>query len=496
MRFATPLVLTFLVSACSGGDEPVSAASPPQLHASVSKLSLLSAASSGAQFLARYSREQLNTMLESGQSGITKITSEPRCGISLYRVRYSTVGGAGETADANAVVAVPSGADAQCSGARPVLLYAHGTYVQKSFDMADIAGNTEARLVAAMFAAQGFILVAPNYAGYAGSSHRYHSYLDAAQQSADMLDGLRSARASFDAMGVQDSGKLFVTGYSQGGFVALATQRAMQERGAGFALTRGAALSGPYALAQFSDAVFGGAPTPGITVFLPMIVNGAQRAGAGLYNSPADMYEAPYAHWIENLLPAEVGTGELFQTGKLPPAHLFARDSHPQSPGHEQFFGEGNLIRTSYRNQYLADMRAQPCGADAGAPLACAPAHPLRRAAIRNDLRTFRPAAPVMLCAGNGDPIVPYANTSAQAAYWRANAAAGITELDLDGPARWNDPYRDQKLGFKAAKAAVRYAADERGDNPDDALRAAYHAGLVAPFCLRAARQFFRDALR
>lgn len=496
MRFAIPFVLPLLVSACSGGDDSVSAAPPPQLAGSMSTVSWHAAGGSGAQFLARYSREELNAMLESGQSGTTRITSEARCGISLYRMRYHTAGGAGEAADANAVVAVPSGADAACNGPRPVLLYAHGTYVQKSFDMANIAGNTEARLVAAMFAAQGFILVAPNYAGYGGSSHHYHSYLDAGQQSTDMLDGLRAARASFAALGAQDSGKLFVTGYSQGGFVALATQRAMQERGAEFALTRGAALSGPYALAQFSDAVFGGAPTPGITVFLPMIVNGAQRAAAGLYNSPAEMYEAPYADWIDNLLPGEAGTGELFQTGKLPPAHLFARDSHPQAPGHEQFFGEGNLIRTTYRNQYLADMRAQPCGAEAGAPLACAPAHPLRKAAVRNDLRTFRPATPVMLCAGNGDPIVPYANTSAQAAYWRANAAAGVTELDLDRPARWNDPYRDQKLGFKAAKAALRYAADERGDNPDEAVKASYPAGLVAPFCLRAARQFFRDALR
>jgi dipeptidyl aminopeptidase/acylaminoacyl peptidase len=61
-------------------------------------------------------------------------------------------------------------AAASCGNSRPVLLYAHGTSLQKSYDMADIANNTEARLAAAVFAAQGFIVVAPNYAGYGGSS--------------------------------------------------------------------------------------------------------------------------------------------------------------------------------------------------------------------------------------------------------------------------------------------------------------------------------------
>jgi acetyl esterase/lipase len=50
-----------------------------------------------------------------------------------------------------------------------VLLYAHGTSVQTSTDMANLAAN-EPRLIAAMFAAQGYIVVAPNYVGYAGST--------------------------------------------------------------------------------------------------------------------------------------------------------------------------------------------------------------------------------------------------------------------------------------------------------------------------------------
>ena len=123
----------------------------------------------------------------------------------------------------------PPAAARSCGNSRPVLLYAHGTSLQKSYDMADIANNTEARLVAAVFAAQGFIVVAPNYTGYGGSSLGYHPYLDRVQQSADMIDALRAARSASPRSACAIRGKLMVTGYSQGGYVALATQRAMQE---------------------------------------------------------------------------------------------------------------------------------------------------------------------------------------------------------------------------------------------------------------------------
>lgn len=138
----------------------------------------------------------------------------------------------------------------------------------------------------------------------------------------------------------------------------------------------------------------------------------------------------------------------------------------------------------------------KPIRATAARGLACSPAHPLRRVAVKNDLRSYLPSAPVLLCGGNGDLVVPYWNTGAQIVDWRANSAGSLTEVDLDRSPNFTDPYRNQKLAFKAAKVAVRYAASERGQSPDEAVAESYHAGLVPPFCMSSARQFFRNALR
>jgi poly(3-hydroxybutyrate) depolymerase len=493
------LILAVLAAGCGGGSagnggvtapgntSPVVIAPPPPP-------SLRGNLVGGPAAVAAYEPQALKQLLDSAQSGTSNITSPPVCAVGVHTVRYHTIGSAGEDTEASAAVMLPSGADPACSGPRPVLLYAHGTSPLKSYDMSKLDG-TEARLIAAIFAAQGFIVVAPNYAGYAGSTLAYHAYLDGEQQSADMVDGLRAARAVFSQLGANASAKLYVTGYSQGGYVALATQRAMQTRHAAeFGVTAAAGLSGPYALLKFGDAIFGGAPTLGATAFVPMLVNAGQHAGAALYASPGDIYETRYASGIENLLPGTVGLGELASLGKLPASALFAWNSVPQAAGSKEYFNDGNLIRTSYRDGYTADMQLRPCDIAGGDPLACTPAHALRLWLKKNDLRSYAPAAPLLLCGGDADPLVPYYNTDAAADYFRAKNPGGTLHVvNVDStPALFGDDYSQPKLGFLAAKAAVRANAAISGGSGDAAVRDAYHAGLVAPFCLRAARDFFR----
>src|SRR5271163_1626590 len=188
---------------------------------------------------------------------LLQITGNPTCGVDFYYLTFWTVGGAGETTESSGALMVPTGAAPACSGPRPIVLYAHGTNTDKALNIADITNttNTEGVLIAAMFAAQGFIVVAPNYAGYDISTLGYHPYLNAEQQSGEMIDILAAARTALPhtmSSATSDGGQLFLTGYSQGGHVAMATQRALQAVGA--TVTGMAGLSGPYALEAFGEA--------------------------------------------------------------------------------------------------------------------------------------------------------------------------------------------------------------------------------------------------
>jgi len=356
-------------------------------------------------------------------------------------------------------------------------------------------------------------VVAPNYAGYDSSTLPYHPYLIADQQSKDMIDALTAARSALPtaaASATTDSGRLFITGYSQGGYVAMATHRAMQA--AGMTVTASAPMSGPYAMAAFVDAVFSGRVNSGATVSATLMITAYQKAYGNIYSGAADVFEAQYASSIESLFPSTTPRSMLYSQGKLPKDAMFSAtppdaafaDITPATtptnlaPIFAAGFGTDNLVTNSFRLTYLLDAQANPDGGWPTTTTGTAAATPgvgLRQALKQNDLRNWVPTAPTLLCGGNEDPTVFWLNTQLMQGYWAARAPSPnpVIVLDLDSSASGGDPYGDLKSQFVLAKqiAAATAVAQGATDGGAGAVADAYHAGLVSPFCLAAVNDFF-----
>jgi hypothetical protein len=487
----------------SSGSGSGAAAPPPEGTLLQNPVQLLSTVTAPSLLL------QLN--LATNQQ-LLALSGSPVCDVLIYKIQYETVGGANEATTASGALMVPSGLGSTCTGARPIVEYAHGTTTDRSFDMTDLS-NDEALALAALFASQGYIVVAPNYAGYDTSTLTYHPYLIAQQQSRDMIDALTAARTALplaSATLTRDNGKLFITGYSQGGYVAMATHRALQA--AGMTVTASAPMSGPYALAAFGDAVFYGDVNGGAPISTTFLLTAYQAAYGNIYSDPSEVFEPEYAPGIGSLLPSTLTRGELYSQGKLPqyalfsltpPAPQFAAITPPTTPASFAAlfalgFGDGNLLLNSYRLSYLEDAEANPDGGfpavTTGLP-AAAPQLPFRQALKTNDLRDWVPVAPTQLCGGDLDPEVFWFNTQLMQGYWtsQAPASASIGVLDLESAVVANDPYGSLKQDFQLAKQVVAAAAVAQGatDGGAIAVLAAYHATLVAPFCLAATKRFF-----
>lgn len=502
-----------MLAACGGNDNDDPDTAPSEPPPPPTSGTLLE---SPPPRLVSLSIDQLLAIANASSSGqrILDLIVDPECGIDVHQIRYNTMDPASQPTTASGALMIPTGSNAACQGARPIVVYAHGTSAEKNYNIADLTNsdNAEGLLIAAAFAAQGYIVVAPNYAGYDSSSLDYHPYLHADQQSKDTADALNAARSALPtsfAPTVTDSGRLFITGYSQGGFVAMATHRRLQA--SGVTVTASAPMSGPYALAAFGDAVYQGQVIDSAPLLVGWLMTGYQRAYGNIYSTAADAFDARYAPTIDPLLPTTGTRGQLYDQGRLPRQQLFS--STAPDPAYAAFtpatspadlafvfargFGPEALITNSYRAAYLQDSLARPDGGfpntTDGLP-AASPTHPLRIAFKANDLRNWSPTSPVLLCAGHDDPTVLYLNTELMQRYW---TAAGVTSsfrvLDVDDDPSISDPDATLKLAFNTAKAGVAAAAVSGGatDGGATAVAEAYHSSLVPPFCLAAVQSYF-----
>lgn len=507
-RLIASVFLTALLAGCGSSDnsdeDPGTTPPPPPPPAGRGTL-----ITSPPERVGSYTPSQLLALVGAGSAAekLLEYIADPVCSVDVHQLRYNTLDPAGQSITASGAMMVPNGTDPSCQGARPLVVYTHGTVAERSFNIANIADSNvgEGLLMAIAFAARGYIVVAPNYAGYDTSSLTWHPYLHAQQQADDTYDALLAARSALPTStspNVTDGGKLFLTGYSQGGFVAMATQRLLQQNGT--PVTASAPMSGPYAMGAFGDAIFQGQVIGTAPLFVGWAMTAYDRVYGNVYASPAEAFDARYAPTIESLFPTATSRSAIYDQGQLPreqmfsstaPDPAFAAYTPATSPADLAFvfargFGPDGLILNSFRLSYLQDAQANP---DGGFPTrtdgrpAASPANGLRQAFKANDLRTFVPTAPTLLCAGNEDPTVLYLNTQLMQQYWSDNAATTVTVLDVDGDVSLSDSYAELKAGFATAKGAIELSGG------DTAVAEAYHTSLVSPFCLIAVTRYFGD---
>ena len=512
------------LAACGGTNSPTAkVATSNQRGTLVDNPPLRVASLNAADFTA-----QLNAT--SSGPGLIQLAGAPVCGVDFYYFKYWTIAPDNSAQMASGALMVPTGSAAQCTGPRPLVLYAHGTTTDSAYNIAAISdasnsANSETALVATVFAAQGYIVVAPNYLGYDISTLGYHPYINGAENATDMMDALtagRTALLSTFTPGTSDSGKLYVTGYSEGGYVAMATVKAMQAGGE--AVTASAPASGPYALEAFGDAIFFGQVDIGSTEFAPLATTSYQHAYSNVYTQTSDVYSSTYATGIDTLLPNPTPIASLFQNGKLPQTALFdsttptsatgisivdaTADELLAVPGSPPYsaeqaslfdlgFGSPYLVNNTFRVGYVDDAVINSDQAEmtligggtldsSNVGLAATWNSGLRKDFALNDMRTggWFPEEPMLMCGGDADPTVYFQNTQIMAALWTPYVAGGLVSvLDLNGTPQAGNPFAPLQVALQQEEAQLVAANGVAGV-------ASYHA-TEAPFCMVAARGFF-----
>lgn len=353
----------------------------------------------------------------------------PLYDVDLFQVVYRTVDVDGSETQASGALMVPRGAP----GARPLVSYQHGTVVSRTA-VASVGGlAVEEATVGVLFAATGAVTAMPDYLGL-GLSPGLHPYVHAASLASAVVDMLRAARHVAEQEALPLDGRVFLIGYSEGGYATVAAQRVLEQDLTGeFTLTASAPMAGNYDMSGvMADLML--RPEPyNAPFFLPYTLFAYDRV-YDLFERPSDVFVPPF----DSLLP---GLFDGAHTGAEIDALL------PAVPV--------SILDSAYVAAFRADDN-----------------HPLRVALRENDLYDWAPRTPTRLYHCREDDLVPFENTTVAEAAYKARGATDVEVVELNFGGHRACAAPALLLGklwfdtFGAADAEARTAAERVRANP------------------------------
>lgn len=173
--------------------------------------------------------------------GMGELTPVPY-GVAVCRILYWTQ----DTMSQNMVLAsgavqIPLNNGILLSSAMPLLMYAHGTesyrwsvpscpHDSPTGPYSPLLILNLATVEALTFSSAGYCVFAPDYAGLGfDTTSLVTPYLIADGEAIAVIDGLRATQQFISQINLNLNGRLFLTGYSQGGHVCLATHRLLEQ---------------------------------------------------------------------------------------------------------------------------------------------------------------------------------------------------------------------------------------------------------------------------
>ncbi|GGM97370.1 hypothetical protein GCM10010967_33920 [Dyadobacter beijingensis] len=300
--------------------------------------------------------------------------------VKVYKITYKTKNTDGADITASGALIVPV-------ATTPVSMISvqHGTIRNGSEAPSIFNDNTEAALFGSIFGSMGYIIAYPDYIGYGASQDLPHPYEHRASLASASLDMLRAAKEYLKGQtDIKWDEKLYVAGYSEGGFATMSLQRKIEEEASSeFNLRASSCGAGAY------DK----------TAFMKYIINSKTDGVAG-YNS---LYL-----WV--LLTYD----RIYKLNK--PASYYFTEKYAS-----QIAASG--INTSISESFHLSLndsfkKALNDGTDKG----------FIDAIADNDVYKFKPKTPTRLYHGTADPLVFFFNSENA---FNAMQKAGATNVEF-----------------------------------------------------------------
>ncbi len=237
------------------------------------------------------------SLIAAGTPGVDESTTV--YGYKAYKIPYTTTDEEGNSVSVSGLMVVPTGVPEAVNQAGLSLVSdSHGTIFANAEAPTVIAGSTNSPdgssvILTSLFA---FVTLQADYIGFGDSIEHYHPFILKKSLANSTVDFIIAAKEFAANNAINLNGQLFLTGYSEGGYAAMAALEKIEQEGE-LQVTMTAPMAGPYAVDAMAMGVLS---QP--TLSVPSFMADLGYAYALAYDEDvASVVNEPYASKLEDL---------------------------------------------------------------------------------------------------------------------------------------------------------------------------------------------------
>lgn len=219
--------------------------------------------------------------------------------VSINRISYQTTLPDGTSFTASGIIYLPSQLSAP-NRAYPILSFQHGTAYSDAEAPTGTNFSSPGFSYPLYYATHGYIVVCPDYIGYGDANrfpHEYEHRQSLAQVTVDMLLAAKEFLAKKE---ITAASKVFMTGYSEGGYATLSAQKLAEDQYSNnLKITASSCGAGPYAMTAFFDYLTHKPTIGGVANYIYIWETLTYNRLYGLKKPMSYYFKSPYAEQIE-----------------------------------------------------------------------------------------------------------------------------------------------------------------------------------------------------
>ncbi len=364
------------------------------------------------------------SLIAAGTPGVDENTTV--YGYKAYKIPYMTIDEEGNSVAVSGLMVVPVGL--------PDIVYdilglsmvsdSHGTIFPNAEAPTVIAGTNNAPDGSSIILTSlgGFVTLQADYIGFGDSVDHYHPFVLKKSLANATVDFIKAAKIFAVNNAINLNGQLFITGYSEGGYAALATLEKIEQEGE-LDVTMAAPMAGPY---DVNRTVYGALIQP--TLSVPSFMADIGYSYALAYDEDvASIINEPYASKLETLFNGDFNRTQI-------DAELTTITTGPNG-----------LFNPILVNDFLTN-----------------PDNWFRQAVVENNVHTWGPQTTVKLVHCQGDEVIPFAIAQVAEATMDAYGAANVSIVPVEAELGLPEPVGHTDCGPMAYGVAANIFAQTR----------------------------------